>query len=109
MRRLIHTFSLLFLVFGLVACATPGTYQSGYGNFGNVISRHRYALSGAALGGAGGALIGGAVTRDGQGALVGGALGAAAGGLIGHSMDNQSRRDAYYGEDYRYPNAYRGY
>ncbi|HUL13241.1 MAG TPA: glycine zipper domain-containing protein [Methylococcaceae bacterium] len=59
------------------------------------MSRHRNALAGAALGGVGGALVGGAVTRNGKGALIGGALGAATGGLIGNSMDNNHRRDSY--------------
>ena len=56
--------------------------------------------NGALLGGAGGALVGGAIgsasrSRAGEGALLGGAIGAIGGAIIGNEADRQER--AYYG------------
>ena len=72
------------------------------------------ALTGAAIGAVGGAIIGNQSGDAGKGALLGGAAGAAAGGLIGN--ENQKRNRAYYyrnGQRYqdpRYQNSrsYRG-
>jgi hypothetical protein len=109
MNKLLFSALATVLISGLAGCASQG-YGYG-GGYGNTWSRHSSALTGAALGGAGGALLGGAVTRDGGGALVGGALGAAVGGVVGNSMDNrreaQSYQNGYYGggrrDGYRYP------
>ena len=74
----------------LAGCNTPG----------------ERATSGALIGGATGAAIGGLATGRGSGALVGGALGAATGAVIGANTAPQDRRRctrfAYdqYGERY---------
>lgn len=96
----IRTACLLFLIASLNACAAPG-YPYGYDSYG----RHQKALTGAAMGAAGGALLGGAMTQDGGGALIGGALGGVVGGLVGNSMDKQRNRH----EDYRNPGRNYGY
>ena len=56
----------------------------------------------ALLGGAGGALVGGAIgshshSRAGPGALVGGAIGALGGAIVGNEMDRQERDRHYDG------------
>jgi hypothetical protein len=57
------------------------------------------AGSGALIGGAGGALVGGVIgskshARAGEGALIGGAAGAIGGGLIGNGMDEADKKEA---------------
>jgi len=89
--------SLSALAFG--GCASNGGYQSGF-------SRHQKALAGTAMGAAGGALLGGAVTQDSDGAVVGGLLGGAAGGLFGHSLDKSQRPPPDYYGGYQQPHAY---
>lgn len=71
----------LALLASLAGCAGPGYYS------------HRGTMTGAAVGAAGGALLGYAADDGyGNGALVGGALGALAGGAAGYAYDqNQSR------------------
>jgi len=74
------------LAFG--GCANGYGYPPYYG--------HQKALAGTAMGAAGGALLGGAVTQNSDGAVVGGLLGGAAGGLFGHSMDMNGMPRPYY-------------
>lgn len=68
------------------------------------------AGTGAAIGGGGGALIGGIIgNHNGHGAggaVIGGAIGAITGGLIGHSMDKQDERERQAADERG--NAYRG-
>ena len=52
----------------------------------------RGAATGALLGAGGGALIGSASGRPGEGALIGAAAGATAGGLYGNAQDQENRR-----------------
>lgn len=94
MKHLTLIFCLL-----LSACASNG-YPPAYGSG---ISRHQKALAGTAMGAAGGALLGGAITQDSDGAVVGGLLGGATGGLIGHSMDTSQRPQPYYSGGYPQP------
>lgn len=58
------------------------------------------ANMGAALGGLGGAAVGGIISHQSgrglEGAAIGGATGAVAGGLIGNSQDQRNRERAYY-------------
>lgn len=75
---------------GVVSCAGPN------------------ANMGTALGGLGGAAVGGIIGHQSgrglEGAAIGGATGAVAGGLIGNSQDQRNReRQAY---DSRYDNRY---
>jgi uncharacterized protein YcfJ len=62
----------------------------------NTVRRNPNTAAGVALGGATGALIGGAVgsgsDRTGSGALLGGAAGAAIGGVVGNQIDRNQRR-----------------
>jgi outer membrane lipoprotein SlyB len=56
--------------------------------------------TGALVGGAGGAAVGGIIgsmshARAGEGMLIGGAVGALGGALVGASMDEQDRQDSY--------------
>lgn len=92
MRKLILTLcAVLTSALMLSACAGPGYSRHGYaGGF-----PHQNALVGTALGATGGALLGGAVTQDSDGAVVGGLLGGATGGLMGHSMDRNRRPMPY--------------
>jgi len=58
------------------------------------------AGTGAIVGGAGGAAVGGLIgsmshARAGEGMLIGGAIGAIGGALVGNAMDEQDRRDSY--------------
>ncbi|BBL75066.1 glycine zipper domain-containing protein [Methylomagnum ishizawai] len=82
--------SILACVATLSACAAPGNYGYGQPGYGG-------ALTGAAVGAAGGALLGYAADGGrGNGAVTGGALGAVAGGAVGYAMDrNQERSDPY--------------
>jgi hypothetical protein len=64
------------------------------------------AGTGAVVGGAGGAAVGGLIgsnshARAGEGALIGGAIGALGGGLIGHSMDKQDKEQARKENEYQ--------
>lgn len=71
----------LLLTTSLAGCAGPGPYRN--------------TLNGAAIGGAGGALLGYAYDGGrGHGALAGGALGAAAGGATGYYLDQRDRPQA---------------
>jgi hypothetical protein len=81
----------LALLASLTGCAGPSYYS------------HRGTMTGAAVGGAGGALLGYAADGGyGNGALIGGALGALAGGAAGYAYDqNQQER--------RYDNGYDRY
>lgn len=105
MKRLAFIVCVLLIGLNCVGCAAyPPYYGSGF-------ARHQRALAGTALGAAGGALLGGAMTQDSDGAVVGGLLGGAAGGLMGYSMDRAQRPQAYYGGGYPAYNggAYRPY
>lgn len=86
MKRLLQLCCVAVVSFGLVGCETK-------------------AGSGALIGGASGAAIGGLIgansdSRAGEGALIGGAIGAIGGGLIGHGLDEQDRRDAQQQRDH---------
>lgn len=98
-------FCVLLSAMTLGGCAANG-YPPGYG-YGSGFSRHQKALAGTAMGAAGGALLGGAITQDSDGAVVGGLLGGATGGLIGHSMDLNQRPQPYYYQG-GYPPPYYG-
>lgn len=81
----------LILLASLTGCAGPNYYS------------HRGTMTGAAVGAAGGALLGYAADDGyGNGALVGGALGALAGGAAGYAYDQNQR-------ERRYDNGYRRY
>ena len=73
---------LAVISLGVVSCAGPN------------------ANMGAALGGLGGAAVGGIIGHQSgrglEGAAIGGATGAVAGGLIGNSQDQRNRERAYY-------------
>ncbi len=106
MKRLTFVFCVLLSALSLSGCASDG-YSPYYG-YGSGFSRHKKALAGTAMGAAGGALLGGAMTQDSDGAVIGGLLGGAAGGLVGHSMDMNQRSQPYYYQDgYQQP-YYRG-
>lgn len=82
----------LFFPILLGGCAGPG--YGGYNNY-----PYRGAVTGAAVGAAGGALLGYAADGGrGNGALLGGTLGAVAGGATGYYFD-QKRNEPHY--DYR--------
>ena len=104
MRQLVCAAILCVSASSLVGCATPGYSPYGYDNSG--FHNHKRALAGAAIGAAGGALVGNAVTHDAGGALVGGAVGATVGGLVGHSMDRKANRKQYRDDRYRPPQQY---
>ncbi len=75
MRRLIPFLAILCLVALLAGCASWS--KTGQG---------------AAIGGAAGAVLGTAVSKDNtKGAVVGGAIGAVAGGIIGNYLDKQAK------------------
>lgn len=67
---------------GVVSCAGPNA------NMGTAVG----GLGGAALGG----IIGHQSGRGLEGAAIGGVTGAVAGGLIGNSQDQRNRERAYY-------------
>ena len=65
------------------------------------------AGTGALIGGAGGALVGGVIgsyshQRAGEGALIGGAVGAIGGALVGNAMDENDKkeRESRYARNY---------
>jgi uncharacterized protein YcfJ len=65
----------------------------------SVIGCETKAGTGALIGGAGGAAVGGLIgsgshARAGEGALIGGAIGAIGGGLVGHGMDKDDEKKA---------------
>lgn len=87
MKTLTKPLVALALTALLAGCAGPGYY--GYGGVGP----YRNTLAGAAIGAAGGALLGHASDDGyGNGALVGGALGAMAGGAAGYALDHRANR-----------------
>jgi len=66
-----------------------------------VVGCETKAGTGALIGGAGGALAGGAIgsmshSRAGAGALIGGAVGAIGGALVGNAMDQADKQDRNY-------------
>lgn len=74
--------------------ALSGCASSGYHSHGDY--PYRNTLTGAAIGAAGGALLGHAADGGGRGALVGGTVGAVVGGAAGYYMDQNRKREAYY-------------
>ncbi len=70
----------------LAGCAMPGPYYGSGPSYNKT-------LAGAAIGGAGGALLGYAADDGhGNGALVGGTLGALAGGATGYYLDRNGNQ-----------------
>ena len=98
MKKLTCVSGVLLSALVLGGCAGGYGYPTYY--------RHQKAIAGTAMGAAGGALLGGAITQDSDGAVVGGLLGGAAGGLVGHSMDLNQRTQPYYAGGYQQPYAY---
>jgi hypothetical protein len=96
MQHFMFILCVTLIALGLNGCAANG-YSPYYGNGGG-FTRHQKALAGTAMGAAGGALLGGAMTQDSDGAVIGGLLGGATGGLVGHSMDLNQRPQPYYGQ-----------
>lgn len=83
MNRLCKSLSALLLAGTLGGCATAGYY-------GHNAYPYRGTLTGAAVGAAGGALLGYAADGGyGNGALLGGTLGALAGGATGYYFDRK--------------------
>jgi hypothetical protein len=74
--------------------ALTGCASTGYHNHGDYA--YRNTVTGAAIGAAGGALLGHAADDGGRGALVGGAVGAVVGGAAGYYMDQKKKRESYY-------------
>ncbi len=100
-------YSALLAVSMLFACALPASAQSYYHHrhyrsshyyrHGDRRSYHGHGIGpgrGALIGGAGGAVIGGAL-GGGKGALIGGALGAGGGALAGQANQNHKRNEYY--------------
>lgn len=58
------------------------------------VREHPRTSAGAGVGAAGGAVVGGLISRNTTGVVVGGLLGALAGGAIGHYLDRQDRSRA---------------
>jgi surface antigen len=98
MKTLTRSLTALTLTASLAGCASSG----GYGGFSNY--PYRNTVTGAAVGAAGGALLG-HVADDGHGngTLVGGALGAVVGGAAGYALDHKEKNDAYRGQPYYDP------
>src|SRR4051794_38056093 len=82
---------------------------------GSMVGCDSKAGTGALVGGAGGALVGGLIgsgshARAGEGALIGGAVGALGGALVGHGMDKsdekkaREQRDAEAAREHQYYN-----
>ena len=86
MNKLKHRLMVLTFTTALTGCASTG-YHS-HNDYA-----YRNTLTGAAIGAAGGALIGHAADDGGRGALVGGAVGAMVGGAAGYYMDQKKNRD----------------
>ena len=83
----------------LTGCAGPG--------YGYRQHPYRSTMTGAALGAAGGALLGyGADDGYGNGAVTGGALGAVVGGAAGYYLDQKRQRPAYGPQPYYAPRSY---
>lgn len=90
--------ALLMVISLLTGCAGPGGYRH---------SPYRSTMTGAALGAAGGALLGHSADDGyGNGALTGGALGAVVGGAAGYYLDQNRQRPAYGPRPYYAPPAY---
>jgi hypothetical protein len=84
----------LFFPVLLGGCASPG--YNGYNHY-----PYRGTVTGAAVGAAGGALLGYAADGgQGNGALLGGTLGAVAGGATGYYFDQKRREGEYQGRPY---------
>jgi uncharacterized protein YcfJ len=77
-----------------LAAALTGCASTGYHSHNDYA--YRNTLTGAAIGAAGGALLGHAADDGGRGALVGGAVGAVVGGAAGYYMDQKKKRDSYH-------------
>lgn len=95
MNTLTRSLTALTLAVSLAGCASSG----GYGGFSNY--PYRNTVTGAAVGAAGGALLG-HVADDGRGngTLVGGALGAVVGGAAGYALDHKEQNGSnYYGRE----------
>lgn len=92
MKKMMTALCVLLIALAFGGCASGYGYPPYYA--------HQRALAGTAMGGAGGALLGGAMTQDSYGAVIGGLLGGAAGGLVGNSMDMNQRPQPYYGGGY---------
>lgn len=84
--------------------ALSGCASSGYHSHGDY--PYRNTLTGAAIGAAGGALLGHAADDGGRGALVGGTVGAVVGGAAGYYMDQKRKREAYHDRQARYNGGY---
>ncbi|MGX2040832.1 glycine zipper domain-containing protein [Methylocaldum sp. MU1018] len=95
MNTIRHQLLVLTLGTALTGCASTGYHaHSDY--------PYRNTITGAAIGAAGGALLGHAADDGGRGALVGGAVGAMVGGAAGYYMDQKKNRDPYYGRQPNY-------
>jgi hypothetical protein len=93
MKTLTRSLVALTLAASLAGCASPGGYD-----FGN--SPYRNTVTGAAIGAAGGALLGHvADDGNGSGALVGGTLGAVVGGAAGYALDHKEKNGSNYGRE----------
>src|SRR6478609_9590920 len=71
----------------------------------SIIGCESKAGTGALLGGAGGAAVGGLIgsgshARAGEGALIGAGVGALGGALVGHSMDKEDEKKAHDRQEY---------
>jgi hypothetical protein len=88
MKKMTCVFCVFLSALAFGGCANGYGYPPYYG--------HQRALAGTAMGAAGGALLGGAMTQNSDGAVIGGLLGGAAGGLVGNSMDMNQRPQPYY-------------
>jgi len=91
---------LMVLAFttALAGCASTGYHSHNE-------HPYRNTLTGAAIGAAGGALLGHTADDGGRGALVGGAVGAMVGGAAGYYIDQKKKREPYY--DHRPNDSYR--
>ena len=99
MKKLITALCVSLVASTFGGCANGYGYPAYY--------NHQKAIAGTAMGAAGGALLGGAMTQSSDGAVIGGLLGGAAGGLVGNSMDNNQRPQPYYQGGYA-PQPYYG-
>lgn len=90
---------LIALSFSIVLTGCASTGYHSHDDFA-----YRNTVTGAAIGAAGGALLGHAADDGGRGALVGGAVGAMVGGAAGYYMDQKNKRDSYYDHQPNYSN-----
>lgn len=97
MNKLKTGLMVLSLTIALTGCASTG-YHS-HNDYA-----YRNTVTGAAIGAAGGALLGHAADDGGRGALVGGAVGAMVGGAAGYYMDQKKKRDSQYDRQPNYSN-----